>query len=187
MNRLFEAAKEVADFMAEREWRFCVIGGLAVVCWGEVRFTQDADIALLTGYGGEEPFARALLGRFSGRLTNALEFSLRNRVLLLKSQTGVPIDIAFSALPFEREMCERAVRFEFEPGCSLPVCTADDLFIMKLFAARPKDILDAESIAIRQAGKLDKARIIRHLTELSELKEEPAILASAQKILESYA
>ena len=48
MNRLFEAAKEVADFMTEREWRFCVIGGLAVVCWGEARFTQDADIALLT-------------------------------------------------------------------------------------------------------------------------------------------
>ena len=57
---------------------------------------------------------------------------------------------------------------------------------MKLFAARPKDLLDAESISIRQTDKLDKARILRHLAALSELKEDPAILTRAQKILESH-
>ena len=184
MNELFKAAKEVTDFMAEREWRFCLIGGLAVVCWGEVRFTQDADISLLTGYGDEARFARPLLERFSGRLVNTLEFALRNRVLLLLAGSGIPIDVSFSALPFEVEMLERAVPFEFEDGCFLPVCTAEDLFVMKLFASRPKDILDAESIAVRQSGKLDTEYILRHLTGLSELKEAPAILIHAKRILE---
>jgi hypothetical protein len=30
MNALFVAAKEVAEFMRARGWKFCVIGGLAV-------------------------------------------------------------------------------------------------------------------------------------------------------------
>ncbi|MDD4103261.1 MAG: nucleotidyl transferase AbiEii/AbiGii toxin family protein [Kiritimatiellae bacterium] len=184
MNELFKAAKEVADFMTEREWRFCLIGGLAVVCWGEVRFTQDADISLLTGYGSEERFARTLLERFAGRLTNTLEFALRNRVLLLRTVSGIPIDVSFSALPFELEMLERAVTFEFEEDCALPVCTAEDLFVMKLFASRPKDVMDAESIAVRQRGKLDTGYVLRHLKELSELKEEPAMLSTAKRILE---
>jgi hypothetical protein len=187
MNELFKAAKEVTDFMAEREWRFCLIGGLAVVCWGEVRFTQDADISLLTGYGSEALFAKPLLERFAGRLSNTLEFALRNRVLLLRTGSGVPIDISFSALPFEVEMLERAVPFEFEADCSLPVCTAEDLFVMKLFASRPKDLIDAESIAVRQRGKLDTGYVMRHLKELSELKEEPAILIHAIRILEVLA
>lgn len=187
MNELFKAAKEVTDFMAEREWRFCLIGGLAVVCWGEVRFTQDADISLLTGYGSEERFARPLLERFAGRLTNTLEFALRNRVLLLRTTSGIPIDVSFSALPFEVEMLDRAVPFAFEGGCSLPVCTAEDLFVMKLFASRPKDVMDAESIAVRQRGKLDTGYVMRHLKELSEIKEEPAMLIQAKRILEVLA
>ena len=186
MNELFKAAKEVTDFMAEREWRFCMIGGLAVVCWGEVRFTQDADIALLTGYGGEDRFAVPLLGHFTGRLANALAFSLRNRVLLLRTNSGIPIDITFSALPFEVEMLERAVPFEFEEGFFLPVCTAEDLFVMKLFASRPKDLMDAESIALRQRGKLDTGYMLRHLKELSEIKDEPAMLIQAKRILEVH-
>jgi hypothetical protein len=40
MNALFEAAKEVADFMKARRWKFCVIGGLAVQRWGEPRLTR---------------------------------------------------------------------------------------------------------------------------------------------------
>jgi len=50
MNALFIAAKEVADFMKARRWKFCVIGGLAVQRWGEPRLTQDADLTLLTGF-----------------------------------------------------------------------------------------------------------------------------------------
>ncbi len=51
MNALFEAAKEVCDFMKARHWEFCVIGGLAVQRWGELRTTLDADLTLFTGFG----------------------------------------------------------------------------------------------------------------------------------------
>ncbi|MBF0409155.1 MAG: hypothetical protein HQM10_17535 [Candidatus Riflebacteria bacterium] len=80
---------------------YCVIGGLAVIRWGEVRFTQDADIAVLVSFGDESVFAEKLLKRFESRISGALEFAVSNRVLLIKSSSRVSIDVTFAALPFE--------------------------------------------------------------------------------------
>lgn len=183
MNALFEAAREVCAFMAAQQWRYCLIGGLAVQRWGEARSTQDADLTLLTGFGGEERYARALLARFKGRLDNALSFSLANRVLLLHASNGKDVDIAFGALGFEIDMVERATPFEFAPGVTLPTCSAEDLFVMKAFAARPQDWMDAKGIAIRQGKTLNQAYLFKHLTELAALKEAPEIVTQAREIL----
>jgi hypothetical protein len=184
VNKLFAAAKEVCDFLSAQNRVFCIIGGLAVIRWGEIRFTQDADIAVLTNFGEERPIAEVLLKKFPSRISDALNFAVANRVLLISGSNGVAIDVTFAALPFEAEMMANAVMFDFGENCSLPVCSADDLFIMKAFAARPKDWLDAETIAVRQKGRLNTVRILEHLAELSELKAEPEILLRARKILE---
>lgn len=42
-------------------WRFCLIGGLALLRWGEPRETVDVDLTLLTGFDNELPFIQALL------------------------------------------------------------------------------------------------------------------------------
>jgi len=54
VNPLFQAGLELQQFMQEKEWPFCFIGGLAVIRWGEVRMTQDIDLSLLSGFGNEE-------------------------------------------------------------------------------------------------------------------------------------
>jgi hypothetical protein len=183
MNELFSAANEICAFMTGQNWRFCVIGGLAVVRWGEPRFTQDADIALLTGFGGEEQYARTLLEHFQGRLNDTFTFAMRNRVLLLKASNGIHLDVTFAALPFEEDMLDRASLHEFAPRCFLPVCSAEDLFVMKVFASRPKDLIDAESIVSRQDGKLDSTYILKHLTLLSQVKGDSGIMKQARELL----
>lgn len=55
---------------------------------------------------------------------------------------------------------------------------------MKIFAARNKDMHDAETIAIRQ--KLDRKHILRHLQPLCELKETPELVDQAKRILETH-
>ena len=187
MNSLFDAAKEVCDFMATQHWQYCLIGGLAVQRWGESRSTQDADLTLLTGFGKEDRFARALLTRFNGRIGNALEFSLANRVLLIHATNGRDVDIAFGALGFEIDMMERATLFEFAPGVILPTCSAEDLFVMKAFAARPQDWMDAKGIAVRQGSALDQAYILGHLSELAALKEAPELIDQARALLRGVA
>ena len=53
MIELVKAAQRIQRFLESREWRFCFIGGLAVLRWGEPQLTGDIDITLLTGFGGE--------------------------------------------------------------------------------------------------------------------------------------
>lgn len=185
MNAMFEAAKEICVYMQSCDWKFCIIGGLAVIRWGEPRLTQDADLSLLTGFGEEEPFASELLTEFKGRLgDNTLEFALTNRVLLLYATNGVALDVAFAALDFEVEMMDRVSAFEFAPDVVLPTCSAEDLFIMKAFAGRAKDWLDVDGLVVRQKGKLDCGYILKHLEPLCELKEAPEIMEQARKRLE---
>ena len=182
MNTLFEAAKEACDFMAARGWEYCIIGGLAVQRWSEPRTTLDADMTLFAGWGNEEPYVSALLDTFESRISDGHTFALSRRVLLLRASNGKDVDIVLGALPFEAAMVRRAVSVEFEPGVILPCCTAEDLFVMKAFAARPRDWLDVEGIAAR-CPSLDTAYVLEHLEALSALKEAPEILARAKRLL----
>jgi hypothetical protein len=182
MNGLTEAAAEVCGFMSDRQWEFCIIGGLAVQQWGEPRTTLDIDLTLLTGWGNEAHYIDALLIAYESRLADARDFAIARRILLLKSKNGKDIDVALGALPFEADMVRRAVHREFAPGIALPCCTPEDLFVMKAFADRPRDWLDAESVAQRQP-LLDTQRILLQLEELCALKDSPEILARARLML----
>ena len=58
MTRLIQVAAELQRFLDGKSWPNCVIGGIAVLRWGEPRLTEYVDLTLLTGYGGEEPYSR---------------------------------------------------------------------------------------------------------------------------------
>jgi hypothetical protein len=75
VNEVIKAAAELQAVCEAEEWRFCFIGGLAVLRWGEPRETVDVDLSLLTGFSGEDRFVRTLLGRFRPRIENAAEFA----------------------------------------------------------------------------------------------------------------
>ena len=65
----------------------------------------------------------------------------------------------------------------------MPTCSAEDLFVMKAFASRPQDWLDARGIIIKQGGKLNQPYIFKHLNTLCDLKETPEIVQQARRIL----
>lgn len=187
MNPIFAAALEVQAFCSARGWRFCFIGALAVQRWGEPRLTLDVDVTVLTGFGTEERYVDPLLGRFKARLSDAREFALRNRVLLLQSDAGIPVDVALGAMPFEEHAVDRASDLVIDAGITLRTCSAEDLMVFKAFAGREKDWLDIEGIAVRQSGRLDEALLWRELGPLLTLKEAPeagdrlrALLAQAR-------
>ena len=157
------------------------MGGLAVQRWGEPRVTQDVDLTLLTGFGGERPYVQTLLRHFAPRIADAEEFALRNRVLLLQTVTGIGIDIALGGLPYEALVVERATFFEFLPDVSLLTCSAEDLVVLKAFADRPRDWGDIEGIVARQAV-LDWDYIEIQLRPLVEIKESPHILEQLSRV-----
>jgi hypothetical protein len=178
---VLRAAAELQAFCESQRWRFCFIGGLALLRWGEPRETIDVDLTLLTGFGGEETFVRKLLERFEARMPDAAEFALTRRVLLARAPSGVGLDIALGGLPFEESVVERSSLFAFAPQTLLRTCSAEDLIVLKAFAARPRDRLDVEGIIVRQTGKLDWAYVRRQLQPLTELKEAPEIMEELER------
>lgn len=183
MNTLLAFARQLQNFCEEQDWRFCFIGGIAVQRWSQPRVTDDADLTLLTGFGGEEVFADALLSWLEPRRADARAFALRHRVLLARSVEGIPVDIAFGALPFEESAVARARDEELLPGLSLRICSAEDLIVFKVFADRPLDWRDVEMTIVRQGSeKLDWNYVETQLAPLVELKETPELLIRLQRL-----
>jgi hypothetical protein len=184
MIKLLESARGVQDFCREQGWRFCIIGGIAVIRWGETRVTRDIDVNVLTGFGGEDRIIDALLSKYPARFADAKEFARLKRVLLLNTPDGTGIDVSLGALPFEELVIDRASSFAFAPGVELRTCSAEDLIVMKLFASRAIDIHDAEGVSIRNRGRLDWSYIEGQLRPLADLKDEPEILRAMERLRE---
>jgi len=184
INHVFEAALELQRFCESQQYRFCFIGAVALQRWGDPRVTQDADLTLLTGFGEEERFISTLVGHFRPRRSDAAEFALRNRVLLLLATNDVPIDIALGGLPFETRTIDRASPWQIKPGTRILTCSAEDLIVHKAFANRGQDWPDIERVLMRQMNRLNVDLIFEELRPLLQLKEEPEIEERLRKMIE---
>lgn len=171
MNQVYDAAFEVQQFFDEQNWRFCIIGGLAVIRWGQQRTTRDADFSLLTGIGDERHFLDLIAARFPGRFPNEIQFALAARVYRGFASSGAPIDIALAAFSFEEDVIRRATPYEFRPGCFVRTCSAEDLIVMKTFAGRELDTHDVKYLIASQWNRLDWKQIDRDLQDLCDATE----------------
>jgi len=127
-------------------------------------------------------FIRLLLGQFPPRIVKAEEFALRHRVLLLRSDTGIGIDISLGITGYEGLVMQRATPYTYLPRLKLLTCSAEDLVILKAFADRSRDWSDVEGIVARQEENLDWKYIKKHLTVLVKLKEAPQILEKLNRV-----
>jgi len=180
---VLRADEEIQAFCQQRGWPFCFIGGVAVQRWAEPRLTQDVDMTVLTGFGQEEMFTDELLKSFPARRSAAREFALANRVLLISTPDGVPVDIALGALPFEERSVQRSSEWIWSENHSLITCSAEDLVVHKAFAGRGLDWADLERILVRQHGKLNLVQIRSELQPLLELKGESEALDKLDRSL----
>jgi hypothetical protein len=183
---LFREAQAIQRFLSDRGWPFCFIGGVALQQWGEPRVTRDLALTVFTGFGGETPVVDGLLTHYAGRRPDARAFALRHRVVLCSTSTGIPVDVALGALPFEADMIARAHDVEFEPGVALRICSAEDLFVLKAFADRLQDRADGASIARRRARTLDWDAIMARLTPLIETKGSKEVLKTVRTLRDEF-
>ena len=96
--------------------------------------------------------------------------------MLLTASNGVDLDISFAAFPFEMEVLERASDWVVTPEVSLRTCSAEDLLICKLVAARPIDIHDVQARSPRLGATLDLERVRLWGQRFAEIMERPDLL-----------
>ncbi len=179
------AALEVIAFLEASAIPYVVIGGLAVQHWGEPRSTRDVDITVLVAEDQEETFMKRATDRFSPRLEDAVGFARRSRVLLLKTDTGIPIDISLGIPGYEEEVMRRAVTVGWPGGRSVRIIGCEDLIIHKCVAGRPRDLEDVRTVLQRQGQTIDVEYIRKWLQAFADLLPERDVLGHFEEALRS--
>lgn len=180
---LLAALRDLVAWLQATHVPGAIIGGVAASLLGRPRVTRDIDAVVLLGEKDWVPFlGTGMQLGFVPRLSDPLGFAHTARVLLVRHESsGIDIDIAFGALPFEEEAISRAVWRDIG-GVSLPLPVPEDLIIMKAVAHRPRDMADIESI-LDAHPKLDRRRVRRWVHEFSTALDTPEILQDLNALL----
>jgi len=147
---------------------YMVIGGQAVLLYGEPRLTKDIDITL--GVGVRELNKLKETISFLGLkilVERDEEFVERNMVLpALDEKSGIRVDFIFSFSPYERQAIERAK--DIKMGRSLVrFASLEDVVIHKVIAGRARDLEDIKSILLKNQ-KYDSDYIEKWLKEFDK-------------------
>ena len=119
---------------------------------------------------------------FRGRVSNPAGFARRTRVLLVRHEpSGLDVDVVVAGLPFEKELLERGATVVVG-GVSTPVCSAEDLIILKAVAGRARDWGDIEGVLDANPG-LDRERVRRWVEQFAAALEAPEIMEHIEKLL----
>jgi predicted nucleotidyltransferase len=142
--------KKIAIQLKEGAIPYMVIGGQAVLLYGEPRLTRDIDITL--GIGVEELSKVKKILRTMGLkilVKKDKEFVAKTMVLpAMNRESGIRIDFTFSYSLYERQAIERAKEIKLG-RTSVRFASLEDLVIHKVIAGRPRDLEDVRSILLK--------------------------------------
>ncbi|MBE3111719.1 MAG: nucleotidyltransferase [Acidobacteria bacterium] len=153
--------KRIAAELASRQIPYMIIGGQAVLLYGEARLTKDIDITL--GMGVEKlPIIKAAAKALNLTIeTDEVDAFVRDTMVLPVSEakTGIRVDFVFSFTPYERQAIERAPEVKFD-DVPIRFAALEDVVIHKVFAGRARDIEDIKIILLKNPGyKKDYIRV----------------------------
>ena len=161
------SVEAIVRALNDHKVEYLIVGGLAVVAHGYVRFTADVDLMLSPdptnlrlavtamkrlGYRPRapvdmdefvDPSARRRWAEEKGMIVFSL-FSDEHRATEVDLFLEPPIDFA--------DAYRRAVRQEISPGVETVFPSLDDLIAMKTLAGRPRDNEDVRNLRRLQRG-----------------------------------
>ncbi len=158
---LNQAVAQVYQFLEGRGIGYALVGGLAVAVWGEPRATFDIDVALAVRPSEVEQFIDFVRGNALFQLPpEHLQFGnvriIRAHVLDSSGHEPDLILVEFLILDprFLESLMGRRVSVELNAR-QIWVCSAEDLIVLKLLAAREKDRLDIRGLLASRGRNLD--------------------------------
>ena len=171
--------KTIASSLNKSQIPYMVIGGQAVLLYGEPRLTKDIDITLGVGVDhlGE---MKAIVDRLGLKyLTNRVDDFVKETMVLpvIEQKSGIRVDFIFSFSPYERQAIERARNIPFG-RTPIKFASLEDVVVHKMIAERPRDIEDVQSILLKNPG-YDSQYIEKWLSEFDS--------ALGKKYAESFA
>jgi predicted nucleotidyltransferase len=147
---------------------YMVIGGQAVLIYGEPRLTKDIDVTLGIGVSELARIKKILPAMgLKVLVKNAQQFVERTMVLPTKDkESEIRVDFIFSFSPYERQAIGRAR--DIKVGRSqVKFACLEDVVIHKVISGRPRDLEDIKSILVKNP-KYDSDYISGWLKEFDQ-------------------
>jgi hypothetical protein len=141
--------EKIALALDKNEIPYMVLGGQAVLLYGEPRLTRDIDITL--GLPVERAALLLSVIKDIGLQPLAAPDNFVAKTMVLPCEdpdTKIRIDFIFSFSPYEQAALER-VRLVPVGTARVKFASVEDLVIHKMIAGRPRDLEDVHSVVVR--------------------------------------
>ncbi len=169
VSRLIE---RIASCVEDEGIPYMIMGGQAVLLYGEPRLTRDIDITLGVGLEG---LPRVLMvvekAGMEVLADDPEDFASKTMVVPARDpETGLRVDFILSHSEYEKMALSRtrAVRVGRK---AVRFISPEDLVIHKIIAGRPRDLEDARIVIIRNPD-IDRKYILRWLEEFEKAMGE---------------
>lgn len=166
--------ERLAHALDQAHLPYMVIGGQAVLLYGEPRLTRDIDITLGVDVDRQADVIGLATSLVLTPLVDPKSFTRDTMVLpCLDSTTGIRIDFIFSFTPYERQAIDRAAHISIG-NAQVRFATPEDLIVHKMLAGRPRDHEDVIGILLKQPN-LDLAYVRHWLAQFSATTRQPLV------------
>ncbi len=170
-ERLLERIAQVLD---EGAVRYMVIGGQAVLLYGEPRLTKDIDVTLDVSPERLSTVLPLLDAMGLEPLVDPEPFVQETMVLPCQhAETGIRVDLIFSFSPYEQGAMERVHLVELG-RTQVRFASPEDIIVHKIVAGRPRDLEDVKSILSKNPG-VDQPYVRHWLREYGEALDAPLV------------
>lgn len=167
-----ELLERLARGLEQAGLPYMVIGGHAVLLYGEPRLTRDIDITLGIDLDRLEEVTTLATTLRLRPLVDPNTFTRQTMVLpCLEPETGIRVDFIFSFTPYERQAISRAKTVPLGVA-RVQFASVEDLIIHKMLAGRPRDLEDVTSVLLKQP-QTDLAYVRHWLTQFAQALDQP--------------
>jgi predicted nucleotidyltransferase len=147
---------------------YMIIGGQAVLHYGEPRLTKDIDITLGVSFDKLDDVI-SIANKLKLKLLpdNPNDFVKKTMVLpAIDEVSSLRVDFIFSFTKFERQAIGRSIDVKID---NVPVkfASLEDIIVLKIFAGRERDLEDVKNIILKHP-EFDKKYVEKWLKNFSE-------------------
>jgi Nucleotidyltransferase of unknown function (DUF6036) len=182
-----ELLSRIGANLSKHALSYMIIGGQAVLLYGEPRMTGDIDVTLGMDTDRLGDLLHAVQGLALKPLPDALESFVKETMVLptLDENSGIRVDFIFSFTPYEKEAIKRARKVKIL-GQEVNFASPEDLLIHKIFAGRPRDLEDVRSV-LQKNPDLDVRYIRNWLQRFVEPSEGKNFLKTFEDLFNECA
>lgn len=181
---LEEVYKKIVLFLNKEKIDYFIIGGIASGILGTPRFTADVDIDIFLKKNEVSKFLnKAEDAGFEINKKECLTRILNTGTFQIK-YSEYHIDFLIASIELEELTFKRKQKILLY-GIEANFPTPEDLILLKIISGRGKDIIDTESIIIRNKNKLDKKYLEKWAMKLSDEAQDMRIYNELTRLLKS--